>query len=55
MADKKRQFNVRINGDLVEWLKKYAKDSHRKVPDQLTYILEQEKSRVEAEHHTANQ
>ncbi|MFZ2843357.1 hypothetical protein [Psychrobacter sp.] len=49
MADKKRQFNVRIDGELVEWLKNYSKDSHRKVPDQLTYILEQEKARAEAE------
>lgn len=47
MADNRRQFNVRINGDLVEWLKKYAKDNHRKVPEQLTYILEQEKERAE--------
>lgn len=55
MASKKRQFNVRLDGDLIEWLKKHAKDNHRKVPDQLTYILEQEKARAEAEHHPANQ
>lgn len=55
MAGNKRQFNVRIDDDLIEWLKKHAKDSHRKVPDQLTYILEQEKARAESKPNPANQ
>lgn len=54
MASEKRQFNVRLEGELIEWLKNHAKDNHRKVPDQLTYILEQEKARAESEHNPAD-
>ncbi len=43
----KKQFNIRLDDELVEWLKNYASKEQRTVPAQLTYILEKEKSRVE--------
>lgn len=43
----KKQFNVRLDDELVEWLRNYAAKEQRTVPAQLTYILEKEKARVE--------
>ena len=42
----KKQFNIRLDSHLIEWLKTHSKEENRTVPAQLTYILEQEKDRV---------
>ncbi|VWX29702.1 Arc family DNA-binding protein [Moraxellaceae bacterium 17A] len=47
MALKDKQVNFRVNPELIEWLKEYAKASHRSLTAQLTMILEQEKQRVQ--------
>lgn len=48
MEKSDRQLNFRINTDLMEWLKAYAKQNRRSITAQLTIILEQEKQRVTA-------
>lgn len=45
----KKQFNVRLDDELVEWLKNYAAKEQRTVPAQLTCILEKEKHHAEAQ------
>lgn len=44
----KKQFNVRLDDELIEWLKIRSRKESRTVPAQLTYILEKEKDRVTA-------
>lgn len=44
----KKQFNVRLDDELIEWLKIHSTKEQRTVPAQLTYILEREKVRVTA-------
>lgn len=51
----KKQFNVRLDDELVEWLKNYAAKEQRTVPAQLTCILEKEKHHAEAQQNSANQ
>ncbi len=41
-----KQVNFRIDLDLINWLKEYAKDNRRTVTAQLAIIIEQEKERV---------
>lgn len=48
MAVQDKQVNVRVNPELIEWLKEYAKASHRSLTAQLAMILEQERQRVQA-------
>lgn len=48
MARKEPQLNFRMNTEIVEWLKAYAKQNRRSITAQLTIILEQEKQRVTA-------
>ena len=48
----KKQFNVRIDNEIVEWLKDHAIKEQRTVPAQLTYILEKEKAHVAAKDET---
>ncbi|PKZ69083.1 Arc family DNA-binding protein [Moraxella osloensis] len=48
MARKEPQLNFRMNAEIVEWLKAYAKQNRRSITAQLTIILEQEKQRVTA-------
>lgn len=47
--DERRQFNVRIPKDLINFLKVEAKNNHRTVVSQLIYVLRKEQSRVETE------
>lgn len=44
----KKQFNLRLDEELIEWLKEHSIKEQRTVPAQLTYILEKEKTRVTA-------
>lgn len=48
MARNDKQVNFRINEDLMQWLKDYAKESRRSITAQLSIIIEQEKQRVQA-------
>ena len=45
---KEKQFNRRIDVELFEWLKQYAKQNKRSETAQLEIILEQEKAREES-------
>lgn len=42
----RKQFNVRIPSDLIEFLKVQAKKDHRTVVSQLIYILRKEQNNV---------
>ena len=42
----RKQFNVRIPKDLIEFLKSQAKKEHRTVVSQLIYILRKEQNNV---------
>lgn len=46
LMSQKKQFNVRLDDELIEWLKTRSRKENRTVPAQLTYILEKEKNRV---------
>lgn len=46
MKKNDKQLNFRINEDLMDWLKNYAKESRRSITAQLSLIIEQEKNRV---------
>lgn len=45
----KKQFNVRLDSEIIEWLKDHAIKEQRTVPAQLAYILEKEKENVTPE------
>lgn len=55
MAKKDKQLNFRISDDLADWLKQYAKDNRRSITAQLITLIEEEKTRYEAQHYPANQ
>lgn len=48
----RKQFNVRLDDELIEWLKTRSRKENRTVPAQLTCILEKEKNRVTVEERT---
>ena len=52
----KKQFNIRLDESLIEWLKSHSGKQKRTVPAQLTYILEKEKDLVQTQsnHHSAD-
>tara|TARA_R110002020_G_scaffold474773_2_gene707340 strand:- start:4759 stop:4914 length:156 start_codon:yes stop_codon:yes gene_type:complete len=45
MARQDKQLNFRIEEDLADWLKQYAKDNRRSISAQLAIILQEEKDR----------
>lgn len=46
MARQDKQLNFRIEENLMDWLKGYAKEHRRSITAQLSIIIEQEKNRV---------
>ena len=45
MARQDKQLNFRVEEELSDWLKQYAKDNRRSISAQLAIILQEEKDR----------
>lgn len=45
MARQDKQLNFRVEEELADWLKQYAKDNRRSISAQLAIILQEEKDR----------
>lgn len=45
MARQDKQLNFRVEEELADWLKQYAKDNRRSISAQLAVILQKEKDR----------
>jgi len=50
MSDKQGRYSLRVDADLMDWIKAEAEINHRTIIGQITMMLEMAQKEIESEH-----